>query len=151
MMGNKFVVLLVAIGVVGGASYFAPVAAAENGPADAVVGEASSPSPKSPIKVKVVDYAKDGEDAGTLKLSGTAIANSTVYIYVDAKPLGQVVADGDGAWHVEDKIPLDDSVHSVRVEQFDKETNMLAGRAMFSISLSKPTPEDLAAPPVGRP
>ncbi len=59
-------------------------------------------------------------------------------------------AAGDGQWEIEDKIALDDRVHSVRVEQFDETTNLLSGRAMFSISLSPPTPEDLAAPPPGR-
>jgi len=146
MIGNKFVALMVAIAVIAGASF---VVAAEDGPAD-VVGEASSPSPKSPIKVSVVDYAKDGEDAGTLKLAGTAIPNSSVYIYVDSKPFAQVAADGDGKWSAEDKTSLDDAVHQVRVEQFDDTTRMLAGRAMFNISLAPPSPEDLAAPP-GRP
>lgn len=117
-----------------------------------VVGEASSPSPKSPIRVKLVDYAKAEEGPGTLKLSGTAIAGSKVFVYVDDKPFAEIVAgDGEGAWSAEEKIDLDDGVHSVRVEQFDKETNVLAGRAMFSMSLSPPTPEDLAAPPAGRP
>jgi len=140
MIGNKFVALMVAIAVIAGASF---VVAAEDGPAD-VVGEASSPSPKSPIKVSVVDYAKDGEDAGTLKLAGTAIPNSSVYIYVDSQPFAQVVADGDGKWSAEDKTSLDDAVHQVRVEQFDDTTRMLAGRAMFNISLAKPGPEDMA-------
>lgn len=117
-----------------------------------VVGEASSPSPKSPIRVKLVDYAKAEEGPGTLKLSGTAIAGSKVFVYVDDKPFAEIVAgDGEGAWSAEEKIDLDDGVHSVRVEQFDKETNVLAGRAMFSMSLSPPSPEDLAAPPAGRP
>jgi hypothetical protein len=150
MIGNKFVALTVAIVVIAGASHVAPVVAEENGPAD-VVGEASSPSPKSPIKVSVVDYAKDGEDAGTLKLAGTAIPNSDVYIYVDSKPFAQVIADGDGKWSAEDKTTLDATVHQVRVEQFDDTTRMLAGRAMFNISLAPPSPEDLAAPPAGRP
>lgn len=144
MIGNKFVALMVAIAVIAGAS---SVVAAENGPAEVVTGEASSPSPKSPIKVSVVDYAKDGEDAGTLKLAGTAIPNSSVYIYVDSQPFAQVVADGDGKWSAEDKTSLDDAVHQVRVEQFDDTTRMLAGRAMFSISLTKPDPANM--PPAG--
>lgn len=153
MIGSKFIAwtfgACLALGVlhVG----FAPGALAEEPTAD-VVGEASSPSPKSPIRVKTVDYAKAEEGPGTLKLSGTAIAGSTVYVYVDDKPFAEIVAgDSDGVWSVEDKIDLNDSVHSVRVEQFDKETNVLAGRSMFSMSLSPPSPEDLAAPPVGRP
>lgn len=153
MIGSKFITWTLGACLALGLSHvaFAPAALAEEPMAD-VVGEASSPSPKSPIRVSVVDYAKAEEGPGTLKLSGTAIAGSSVYVYVDDKPFAEVVAgDGDGAWSAEDKIDLDDSVHSVRVEQFDRETNVLAGRALFSMSLAPPSPEDLAAPPAGRP
>ena len=115
-----------------------------------VVGEASSPSPKSPIKVGVVDYVREGDGPGTFKLSGTAIAGKKVHIYLDEKPIAQVMAaEGDGAWGVEEKLEIDDKVHVVRVEQLDEKTNMLAARATFRISLSPPSPEDLAAPPPG--
>ena len=130
---------------------FVSIAAAEDAVADAEEGAAAS-SPRSPIRVKVVDYAKADEGPGTLKMSGTAIAGNTVYIYVDDKPFAEVDAsDGDGAWSAEDKIALEGGVHSVRVEQFDKATQILAGRAMFSISLTKPTAEDLANQPGGSP
>jgi len=153
MIGTNFKIWAVASALSLGLFYTAPAIAAEGDAPDAdVVGEASSPSPKSPIRVKVVDYQKAEEGPGTFKLSGTAIAGKDVYIYVDDKPFAQVVAaEGDGAWSAEDKIELDDKVHSVRVEQLDETTNMMAARAQFSISLSPPTPEDLAAPPVGRP
>ena len=152
MIGSKLAAWTAALAVAFCVSHAAPVLSEESGVPDAdVMGEASSPSPKSPIRVKVVDYAKEAEGSGTLKLSGTAIAGSDVFVYVDDKPFAQVsAAEEDGQWGAEDKIALDDSVHSVRVEQFDKTTNMLAGRAIFSISLSPPTPEDLAAPPAGR-
>ena len=146
MIGSKWMAWAAAFALFLGVSHAAPVMAAgdDAAPADAT-GEASSPSPKSPIRVGIVDYVKEGEGPGTLKLSGTAIAGSNVFIYVDDKPFAQVAAAaGDGKWSVEDKIELDDKVHSVRVEQFDEATNMLAGRAMFNISLSKPTAEDMA-------
>ena len=112
-----------------------------------VVGEASSPSRKVPIRVKFVDYQKAENGPGTLKLSGTGIGGSDVHIYVDGKRFAEVpVADGDGTWSVEDKIALDEAVHSVRVEQFDKTTNVVAGRAMFNMSLKPPSAKDLATP-----
>lgn len=115
-----------------------------------VVGEASSPSPKSPIRVKVVDYQKAEEGPGTFKLSGIAIAGKKVYIYLDEKPIAEVVAaEGDGTWAAEEKVEIDDKVHVVRVEQLDEKTNLPAARAQFRISLSPPSPEDLAAPPPG--
>ncbi|MHA1517945.1 MAG: hypothetical protein ACTSYK_05005 [Alphaproteobacteria bacterium] len=152
MIVSKFIAITLGACLALSLSQSAFVAAVAEEPMADVVGEASSPSPKSPIRVKVVDYAKAEEGPGTLKLSGTAIAGNKVHIYVDDKPFAEVLAgSSDGAWSVEDKIPLDDTVHSVRVEQFDKETSMLSGRAMFSISLRPPTPEELTAPPVGRP
>lgn len=142
MIGSKLLAWTAALAILLGVSHFAPAAAAENKSAD-VVGQASSPSPRSPIRVSVVDYEKANKGPGTLKMSGTAIANNDVYIYVDGKPFAQVPADGDGKWSVEDKAALENAVHQVRVEQFDKATHILAGRAMFNISLTKPKPEDL--------
>jgi hypothetical protein len=142
MMGSKVLAWTSALAIVFGVSHFMPAIAAENGSAD-VMGEASSPSPRSPIRVSVVDYEKAEEGPGTLKMSGTAIPDNTVYIYVDGKPFAEIDAGSDGKWSVEDKVALEDAIHQVRVEQFDKTTKILAGRAMFSISLTKPKPEDL--------
>jgi len=141
-MSSKLLAWTATLAIIFGVSHLAPVAAAENGSAD-VNGEASSPSPRSPIRVSVVDYEKAKEGPGTLKLVGTGIVGNTVYIYVDGKPFAEVEPDGDGKWSVEDKAALEDAVHQVRVEQFDKTTHILAGRAMFNISLTKPKPEDL--------
>jgi hypothetical protein len=152
MIANQFMAWTTALILVLGVSHVSAVMAAEGEAPDAdVVGEASSPSPKSPIRVKVVDYVKEGDGPGTFKLSGTAIAGKDVYIYLDGKPFAQVVAaEGDGAWSAEEKVEIDDNVHVVRVEQLDETTNMMAARAQFSISLTKPTAKDLAAPPPGR-
>ncbi len=151
MIVSKFSAWTAALAIVFCLSHVAPVLSEEAASDADVVGDASSPSPKVPIRVKVVDYAKAEEGPGTLKMSGTAIAGSDVFIYVDENSFCRVAAAaGDGQWEIEDKIALDDRVHSVRVEQFDETTNLLSGRAMFSISLSPPTPEDLAAPPPGR-
>lgn len=142
---------MVAIAILLSVSHGVP-AFAEDADAKAdVVGEASSPSHKSPIHVKVVDYQKAEEGPGTLKMSGRAIPGQDVHIFVDNKPFAKVPAAAeDGAWSVEDKIALDDNVHSVRVQQIDQTTNMPAATAMFSMSLTPPSPEQLAAPPAGR-
>jgi hypothetical protein len=96
-----------------------------------------------------VDYQKAEQGPGTLKLSGTAIAGKEVYIYLDNNPLTKVAAaEGDGAWSAEKEVEIDDKVHVVRVEQLDDKTNMMAARAQFNISLTPPSPEDLAAPRV---
>ncbi len=151
MIGSKLVAWTAALAVAFCLTLVPTVFSEEAKPDADVVGEASSPSAKVPIRVKVVDYQKAEEGPGTLKMSGTAIAGSDVFIYVDEKPFAQVpAAAGDGKWEVEDKIPLEDRVHSVRVEQYDAATNTLSARAMFSMKLSPPTPQDLAAPPPGR-
>jgi len=142
MMSSKLLAWTAALTIILGVSHLAPAAAEENGSAD-VTGEASSPSPRSPIRVSVVDYEKAEEGPGTLKMSGTAIPDNTVYIYVDGNPFAEIEAGSDGKWSVEDKVALEDAVHQVRVEQFDKKTKILAGRAMFNISLTKPKPEDM--------
>jgi len=85
MMGSKLLAWTAALAIICGVSHLAPAVAADNEPAD-VNGEASSPSPRSPIRVSVVDYEKAEEGPGTLKMSGTAIADNTVYVYVDGKP-----------------------------------------------------------------
>ncbi len=112
-----------------------------------VVGQASSPSQKSPINVKVVDYQKAEEGPGTLKMSGMAIGGQDIFISVDNKPFARVTVADDGSWGVEDKIALDDSVHAVQIQQLDKTTQLPAATVMFSMKLSPPTPEDLSAPP----
>lgn len=151
MKGYSLLAGMAAFAVLLSVSHAVP-AFAEDADAKAdVVGEASSPSHKSPIHVKVVDYQKAEEGPGTLKLSGNAIPGQDVHIFVDGKPFAQVpAAEGDGSWSVEDKVELDDNVHSVRVQQLDEVTNMPAATAMFSMSLAPPSPEQLAAPPVGR-
>lgn len=151
MMGSMLLAGMAALAVLCCVSPVAPALAKDTAPQADVVGEASSPSKKVPIRVKVVDYQKAEDGPGTLKMSGTAVPGREVHIYVDEKRFAKVpAADEDGSWSVEDKIALDEKVHSVRVEQFNETTNMLAGRAMFSMSLGPPSPEDLAAPPAGR-
>ncbi|MGH6736616.1 MAG: hypothetical protein ACRECX_11135 [Methyloceanibacter sp.] len=132
MIGSKFMLWAAALAIALGTICMAPAMAAEG------EGGAESASPKSPIHVDVVDYADAGEGPGTLKLAGTALAGSAVYIFMDDKPLGKVIADGDGKWSVENTVELGDAVHQVRVEQYDDTTRMLAARAMFSLSRAKP-------------
>jgi hypothetical protein len=124
---------MAAIVVVAGASHLGPLSAAEGGGS-----EPESASPKSPVRVNIVDYADAGEEPGTLKLAGVAIAGSAVYIFLDDKPFAKVIAGDDGQWSVEDKADLGDKVHTIRVEQYDDATRMLAARATFNIERAKP-------------
>jgi hypothetical protein len=147
MLVHKFAAGLAVLAVLFSFSHVAPALAGEASQKADVVGTASSPSRKSPINVKVVDYQRAEEGPGTLKMSGLAIGGQDIFISVDDKPFAQVTVADDGSWSVEDKIALDDTVHSVRMQQLDKTTQMPAATVMFSMKLSPPTPEDLSAPP----
>ena len=130
MIGRKFMAWAAALAVVLGASYFTPATAEEDG--------AKQVMPKSPMKVELVDYVDGGDGPGTLKMAGIAIPSKDLYIYVDDQPLVKATAAADGKWSIEEETELDDSVHKVRVEQFDDKTRMLAARGMSSMSLAKP-------------
>jgi hypothetical protein len=99
-------------------------------------GEASeqvAPRPESPIRITTIDF-QDGEAGkGKLKLAGTAIPGTPLYLFFDEQPFAKVVADGEGKWGVEGELELDDSPHTFRAEQYDQKTKLLAGRAMISI------------------
>jgi hypothetical protein len=122
-------------------------------------GEASQARPpEPPIRVKTVDYQDAGEQAGKLKLSGTAAPGSALYLYFDDAPLAKVVADGDGQWSLEREVELAAGHHTLRAEQYDPTTRMLAGRATVGIERAAPgvakgqdKPADGPAPPATEP
>jgi hypothetical protein len=87
-------------------------------------------SPKSPIRVKTIDYQ---DAAGKLKLAGTALPGSPLYLFFDDAPLAKVDADSAGNWTLEQEMALDGGRHILRAEQYDPTTRMLAGRAMVAI------------------
>jgi len=92
-------------------------------------------APRSPIRIKDVDYQDTKEGvAGRIKLAGTAAPDSLVYIYVDENPYVKVLADAEGNWSAEGELQLDGQRHMLRAEQYDAETRMLAGRAMVTIT-----------------
>lgn len=137
MIGSKLMAWATAFAIVLGVSYFTPAMVA--GGEQAVAEEAAeTPHPTSPLKVKSVDYVDVTDGTGTLKMAGIAIPSKDIYIYVDDKPLTKVASSADGEWSIEEKASLDDSVHKVRIEQFDDATKMLAARQTFSMSLAKP-------------
>jgi hypothetical protein len=92
--------------------------------------EPSAASPKSPIRVKTIDYQ---EEAHRLKLAGTALPGSPLYLFFDDAPLAKVDADTDGNWTLERDMDLGSGRHILRAEQYDPTTRMLAGRAMITI------------------
>ena len=117
-----------------GTALAAETAAAPKPAAESAEGsEQGAPRPKSPIKIVTIDF-QDGEGGkGKLKLAGTALPGTPLYLFFDDSPFAKVVADGEGKWGVEGDLELDDAPHTFRAEQYDEKTKLLAGRAMISI------------------
>lgn len=156
MIGSKYIAIVAVLGAVLGASgvYLGSAEAAEAVPGDksliepqgasAEGGEADSHVPKSPIRFTTVDFQDTGGESGKLKLAGTALTGTAVYLYFDEQPFAKVDADSEGKWSVEGELKLDDGRHTFRAEQYDETTRILAGRAMVAIERAKPSPEDAA-------
>lgn len=111
--------------------------AAQEQPAAADTNAAEPASPRSPLRVKTVDY----DDSGKLKLAGIALPNNELYVYFDNEPFATVIPDEAGNWSVEGELKLEDGRHNIRAEQFDPKTNMVAARAMISIERAKQPPD----------
>ncbi|MGH6866975.1 MAG: hypothetical protein ACREDO_12600 [Methyloceanibacter sp.] len=145
---SKFVVWMVAFLVVIGISCLAPTSAEETIAGDKSLiqpqegatesSAAASHAPKAPIRIKTVDFQDAGDEAGKLRLAGTAKSDTPLYLFLDNEPFAKVIADAAGEWSVEGELKLADGMHTLRAEQYDPATRMLAGRAMVSIERGKP-------------
>jgi hypothetical protein len=108
-----------------------------SGPADGT----SSRSPRSPIRLNSFDYQDNGDQAGKLRLAGIALPGNDLYIYFDNQPLSKVIPDEGGKWSLESEMKLGDGRHTIRAEQYDPNTRILAARAMVSIERAKQPPD----------
>lgn len=145
MIGSRLLLILT-VGLALGAVCFYPISAraADDAPmaSDRAGGsEAEAPVPRSPLRVNSFDYEENGDQAGKLKLAGIALPGNELYVYFDDQPLAKVVPDSDGKWSLESEMKLEDGRHTLRAEQFDPVTNMLAARAMLSIERAKQAPD----------
>jgi hypothetical protein len=117
-----------------GASESAP-----QGTNEAVQGsEAASPPPKAPLRLSTVDFQDTGEGSGKLTLGGIAIPGSELFLFLDEEPIGRVMPDGAGKWSYEGAMTLGDGRHTLRADQYDQATEMLAARAIITIARAKP-------------
>jgi hypothetical protein len=141
MIVSRYIAVLTLVAALGAFGFYAKSVAAEDAAPEQPAAEdtsASEPqSPRSPLRVKTVDY----DDAGKLKLAGIALPNNELYVYFDDQPFATVVPDEAGNWSVEGDLKLDEGRHNIRAEQFDPETKMVAARAMISIERAKQPPD----------
>jgi hypothetical protein len=107
--------------------------------------------PKSPLRLQTIDYQDAGNGAGKLKLAGIALPGKELYLFLDDQPITHTVPDDSGNWSVESDAKLGDGRHTVRADQYDTDTNMLAARAMVTFEQAKQPPQDgaPAEPPKG--
>ena len=110
---------------------------AEDVPA-AGASEAGPTVPRSPLRLSTVDYVDTNDGSGKLTVAGIALPGKELYLFLDDEPLAKAVPDDGGKWSVESAMKLDEGRHTIRADQYDAATDMLAARAMVSIERAKP-------------
>ena len=155
MIGSKFIAIVTVLAAVMGTSlvYSNSAKAEEAVPGDKSLIESQGAAtesgaetlvPQSPIRFTTVDFQETGGGSGKLKLAGTALSGTAVYLYFDQQPFAKVDADAEGKWAAEGELTLEDGRHTFRAEQYHEATRMLAGRAMVAIERAKPGTGDAA-------
>jgi hypothetical protein len=106
--------------------------------------ESEAPLPRSPLRVNSFDY----QDAtGKLTIAGIALPGNELYLYFDDQPLAKVTPDDAGQWSIASDLQLGDGRHTLRAEQYDPTTRMLAARAVISIERAKQPAEEAPKTP----
>src|SRR5262245_51118188 len=100
--------------------------------------EAALGPPKAPLRLNTVDFQDTAEGSGKLTLGGIAIPGKELFLFLDEQPLARVMPDGGGKWSYEGAMTLGDGRHTVRADQYDQATQMLAARAIVTIARAKP-------------
>ena len=116
-----------------GAGDSAPEAAAQAEEAS----KAPSP-PKAPLRLNTVDFQDTAEGSGKLTLGGIAIPGRELFLFLDESPIGKVMPDEGGKWSYEGAMTLGDGRHTLRADQYDVASEMLAARAIVTIARAKP-------------
>jgi hypothetical protein len=144
MFGSKYCLIVTVVAAFGLLGCYAKSAKAEDTPTEdqsAAPDAGEAPSPRSPLRVENFDYQDNGDKAGKLTLAGIALPGNELYIFFDDQPLAKVVPDEGGKWSVESEMRLEDGRHTIRAEQYDPTTQMLAARAMVSVERAKQPPD----------
>jgi hypothetical protein len=136
MIGSKYLGIMAVVAAIGASGIYVNSArAAEDTPA---AGESGSTVPRSPIRLSTVDYVDTDGGSGKLTIAGVALPGKELYLFLDDQPLAKAVPDDGGKWSIESAMKLGDGRHTIRADQYDAATDMLAARAMVSIERAKP-------------
>ena len=84
------------------------------------------------LVLEAIDY----DPAGRLIVSGRATVAAQIIVYLDNRPLGGTVADGNGRWSVTSPEALTPGLHELRVDQVDDSGKVIA-RVQTPISRSE--------------
>jgi hypothetical protein len=136
MIGSKYLGIMAVVAAIGATGICAnSVRAADDTPA---AGESESTVPRSPIRLSTVDYVDTDGGSGKLTIAGVALPGKELYLFLDDEPLAKAVPDDGGKWSIESAMKLGEGRHTIRADQYDAATDMLAARAMVSIERAKP-------------
>jgi hypothetical protein len=109
-------------------------------------------TPLPPTAPKIVSFSNDTGKAGdgvtsdnTLKLTGSAAANSTVNVYDGAQKLGTVKSDASGAWNFT-TAALNDGAHNLTAKLADGKGQTGAASAVTKVTIDTHAPD---APSLG--
>ena len=109
-----------------------------------IVQPSDAHPPKSPLRLSTIDYQDAGDKPGKLTVAGVALPGSELSLFLDDQPFTNTVPDDSGNWSVESEVKLGDGRHTLRADQYDKDTNMLAARAMITFEQAKQPTQDAA-------
>ncbi len=150
-MNGKYIHIMTVILALGSSGFGSAFAGDTGGEpqAGAPAGEGSEATPpRAPLRLSTVDFEDTSAGAGKLTLAGVALPGHELYLFLDDEPLAKVVPDDGGKWSFEGGMTLSEGRHTLRADQYDQATDMLAARAMVTIQRTKPgeTPPDVPAP-----
>ena len=109
-----------------------------------IVQPSDAHPPKSPLRLSTIDYQDAGDKPGKLTVAGVALPGRELSLFLDDQPFTNTVPDDSGNWSVESEVKLGDGRHTLRADQYDKDTNMLAARAMITFEQAKQPTQDAA-------
>ena len=109
-----------------------------------IVQPSDAHPPKAPLRLSTIDYQDAGDKPGKLTVAGVALPGKELFLFLDDQPFTNTVPDDSGNWSVESEVKLSDGRHTFRADQYDKDTNMLAARAMITFEQAKQPTQDAA-------
>jgi hypothetical protein len=147
MIGSKYLAIMAVVAGIVAAGLCPKSAPAADDAPEAVGSDAGATVPRSPLRLNTVDYVDTDDGSGKLTVAGVALPGKELYLFLDDAPLAKAVPDDGGKWSIESAMKLDQGRHTIRADQYDTATDMLAARAMVSIERAKPGAGETPAEP----